>query len=134
MRFILANLAFVRGREVALQNVQCVLVRGVKRVAQVKLERILFPAESVLDVRIQKLLPVQQVCGCEANQVGRSPVELSVSEWDAQASVCCVPWSALASQSVMDIALSISQLVDRDWSVCWDVASDYVGSVLVVAT
>ena len=41
---------------------------------------------------------------------------------------------ALASPLVMDIALSISQLVDRDWSVCWDVASDCVGSVLVVAT
>ena len=93
-------------------------------------ERIVLPAASVLDVRVQKLLPVQQVCGCEANQVGRPPVELSVSEWDAQASVCCVPWSALASQSVMDIALSISQLVDRDWSFCWDVASDCVGNVL----
>ena len=41
---------------------------------------------------------------------------------------------ALASPSVMDIALSFSQLVDRDWSFCWDAASDCVGNVLVVVT
>ena len=124
----------VLARKVALQNVQCVLVRGIERVGWVNPERVVLPAASILDVRVQKLLPVQQVCGCEANQVGRPPVELSVSEWDAQASVCCVPWSALASPSVMDIALSISRLVDRDWSFCWDAASDCVGNVLVVVT
>ena len=41
---------------------------------------------------------------------------------------------ALASSLVMDIALSISQLVDRDWSFCWDAVSDCVGNVLVVVT
>ena len=61
MRFILANLAFVLGWEVALRNVQCVLVRGIERVAQVYLEHISLPAESVLDVRVRTLLLVQQV-------------------------------------------------------------------------
>ena len=91
MRFILANLAFVLGWEVALRNVQCVLVRGIERVAWVDPERVVLPAESVLDVRIQNF------CWCSRFAV------VTRIEWVdhllrsgspsmmPQDSVCCVP-------------------------------------------
>ena len=64
-------------QEVALQMYNVfVLVRSIERIAWVNSERVVLPAESVLDLQIQKPLPVQQVCCCEANCMGRPPVDL----------------------------------------------------------
>ena len=114
-----------RAREVRARtggcSPKCTMCAGprYKRIAWVNPERVVLPAESVLDLGIQKPLPVQQARCCEA-----------IIEWVdhllSSGSPCGVPkilfavcrGCALASPSAMDFVLSISRHVDRDWAFC----------------